>query len=336
MGLLLLLLLGLMLLWAATVAWTAWLLTHPPRRTIAWAISRGLPADPSQLPTPRRFSEWTFRTRGLDLPVWDVQGDDPAGPVVVMTYGWSDSRIGALRRLEAVAPVASRVIIWEQEGHGDPHDVPGLCRLGTREPDDLCALLDRIDDGGRGGVGVVLLGWSLGAGASIVAAAREGGRDGVRERIRAVIAEAPYRLAPTPARNVLRLRGMPWRATLMPAMALIGIAQRIAPNWGTRPDFDRAAHAARIACPLLVLHGTDDEVCPVEDGREIAAASPHARIVEIEGGRHNSLWTDERQRAQAEAAVRGFVEENAEGAERNAQSAEGNGGRDRGLGEGGI
>lgn len=311
MGLLLLLLVGLLLLWAATVAWTAWLLTHPPRRTLAWAISRGVPADPSQLPRPRDLRQWTFRTRGLDLPVWDVQGDDPAGPVVVMTYGWSDSRIGALRRLEAVAPVASRLIVWEQEGHGDPHDVPGLCRLGTREPDDLCALLEQVDDGGRG---VVLFGWSLGAGASIVAAARQG----VRERIRAVIAEAPYRFAPTPARNVLRLRGMPWRATLMPAMGVIGLVQRLAPNWGTGPAFDRAAHAARLACPLLVLHGTDDEVCPIEDGRAIAAAAPtlphhpHGRIVEIDGGRHNSLWTDERHRARAEAAVREFVGKNAE------------------------
>ncbi|MCW5775768.1 MAG: alpha/beta hydrolase [Phycisphaeraceae bacterium] len=310
-GLFLLLLVGLLLLWAATVAWTAWLLTHPPRRTVAWAISRGVPADPSQMPAPRRFSEWTFRTRGLDLPVWDVQGDDPGGPVVVMTYGWSDSRIGALRRLEAVAPAASRIIVWEQEGHGDPHDVPGLCRLGTREPDDLCALLERVDDGGRGCVGVVLFGWSLGAGASIVAAAREGGREGVRERVRAVIAEAPYRFAPTPARNVLRLRGMPWRATLMPAMRLIGLALRMSPGSppaGTpplrggsvlSPSFDRAAHAARLACPLLVLHGTEDEVCPIEDGRDIAAAAPEGRIVEIEGGRHNSLWTDEGQRARA-------------------------------------
>ncbi|GIK19872.1 MAG: hypothetical protein AMXMBFR77_05900 [Phycisphaerales bacterium] len=299
----LLLFVGLVLLWAATVAWTAWLLTHPPRRTIAWAISRGVPADPSQMPAPRRFGEWTFRTRGLDLPVWDVQGDDPGGPVVVMTYGWSDSRIGALRRLEAVAPVASRVIVWEQEGHGDPHDVPGLCRLGTREPDDLCALLERIDDGGRGPAGVVLFGWSLGAGASIVAAAREG----ARRRVRAVIAEAPYRFAPTPARNVLRLRGMPWRATLMPAMWLIGVVQRNPPNWGTGRAFDRAAHAARLACPLLVLHGTDDEVSPVRDGREIAAAAPRGRIVEIEGGRHNTLWTDDGQRASAEAAVRAAI-----------------------------
>lgn len=306
MGLLLLLFVGLLLLWATTVAWTAWLLTHPPRRTIAWAISRGAPPDPSHLPTPRRFSEWTFRTRGLDLPVWDVHGDDPAGPVVVMTYGWSDSRIGALRRMEAIAPLASRIIVWEQEGHGDPHDVRGICRLGTREPDDLCALLEHIDDGGRG---VVLFGWSLGAGASIVAAAQEGGDDGVRgrERVRAVIAEAPYRLAPTPARNVLRLRGMPWRTTLMPAMLLIGLAQRTSPNWGLSPAFDRAAHAARLACPLLVLHGTDDEVCPVEDGRTIAAAAAHGRIVEIEGGRHNSLWTDEGHRAKAEKSVREFV-----------------------------
>ncbi|HRQ71391.1 MAG TPA: alpha/beta fold hydrolase, partial [Phycisphaerales bacterium] len=162
-------------------------------------------------------------------------------------------------------------------------------------------------------VGVVLFGWSLGAGASIVAAARER----VRERVRAVVAEAPYRFAPTPARNVLRLRGMPWRATLMPAMRLIRLAQRtVSPPPGTpplrggpllSPSFDRAAHAARLPCPLLVLHGSDDEVCPIEDGLAIAAAAPNGRIVEVGGGRHNSLWVEEAHRAQAETAVRAFV-----------------------------
>ena len=61
--------------------------------------------------------------------------------------------------------------------------------------------------------------------------------------------------------------------------------------------------------PLLVLHGTEDEVCPVQDGRAIAAAVPggRAKIVEVAGASHNNLWTDERFIPVCAGAVAEFV-----------------------------
>jgi pimeloyl-ACP methyl ester carboxylesterase len=175
-------------------------------------------------------------------------------------------------------------------GHGD---APGTSRLGTREVDDLCALIAQVT-GGRteqeAHVGesacsserVVLFGWSLGAGISIAAAAREP-RGVVR-----VIAEAPYRIAITPARNVLRGMGLPRGFSTRVAFWLLGLDFGVGPSWR---GFDRAALASRLRVPLLVIHGDMDDVCPVEDARAINEAASRGEIVEVRGAGHHSLWT---------------------------------------------
>ncbi len=331
-GLLILFAAGLLIAWASVVTYTAWMLTHPPRRTYAAAVARGRPGDPSELTPARRFETWTFRSRGLEFPVWEVEGDEPAGPVMILTHGWADSRVGGVARVNALAAAASRLILWDLAGHGE---APGICRLGTAEIGDLTALVEVLRDSERRGgtaSSIILYGWSLGAGVSIVVAARS------PERIGGVVAESPYCLPATPARNVLRLRSLPYRLTLAPALWLVGFLTGASPGFRTPPApsprstasgvhpprrapsafsrsgsegaltiFDRAAHAARLACPLLVLHGSDDEVCPVEDGRAIAAAAPRATLAEIPGARHNDLWTEPRHAERAGAAVQSFV-----------------------------
>lgn len=41
-----------------------------------------------------------------------------------------------------------------------------------------------------------------------------------------------------------------------------------------------------VTCPMLVLHGTDDPLVPVTGGRDTAAATPGAKLVEIKGMGH--------------------------------------------------
>lgn len=279
-GLATLLALGLALLWVIAVAATAWKLTHPPRRTYASMLRRNLPGDPSELPGGgRAFTQWTLTSRGRELPVWDIPGDEPTGPALILTHGWGNSRYDALTRLATFLPRCSRLIAWDQPGHGD---APGACDLGVGEAQDLAALLNHID-----AQRLVLFGWSMGAGVSIACAAAH------PERIVGVIAQAPYRVAYTPARGVLRESALPWRATLWPAMWAIGLLRGRAPGWaGNWPDFDRAQHASKLRCPLLVLHGENDRVCPPEDGHQIAEAAAHGQFISIQNAGHNGLWAN--------------------------------------------
>lgn len=289
LGLINLLGVGLFVAIALAAVHTAWSLTHPPRRTYAWAVARRVAGDPGELDPPRPYEPFTFRGGRTDLPAWRVPGDNPDGPTVVLTHGWGSSRLGGLKRLEPVLPHAKQAILWDLPGHGES---PGSARMGTDEHRDLLALLDTLGEGP-----IALFGWSLGAGVSIRAAAEDAGA----HDIRAVVCEAPYIHAPTPARNVIRLRGMPYRLNLPLAMAGIGVRLGVGPRWA---GFARDRHAAKLGqIPLTVIHGDADPVCPIADGRAIADAAPNGRLVVIPGGGHNNLWTDPQFREPAARAV---------------------------------
>ncbi|WP_327050475.1 alpha/beta fold hydrolase [Halomicrococcus gelatinilyticus] len=51
-------------------------------------------------------------------------------------------------------------------------------------------------------------------------------------------------------------------------------------------DFDVADRLHEITVPALVLHGTDDRVVPVENGRLLAANLPRGELRELEGAPH--------------------------------------------------
>lgn len=308
LGLALLLATGLVVGVLMLAAYTAHVLTHPPRRAYAFALARSLPSDPSELRyldtsgaerLGAPYESWTFVSRSLTLPVWDLQGCDPLGPTIILTHGWGDSRVVSLSRAPVLLRSCRRLILWDLPGHGE---APGTSFLGTHEVDDLLALRAAI---GEQPGGVVLYGHSLGAGVSIAAAARLGPAD-----VAGVIAEAPYRFPVTPARNVLRLAGLPSLFSLPLAQTALGLRFRADPLWwrehpGSR--FDRATLAATVRTPLLVVHGEADAVCPLSDAREIATSAPAGRLFEVPEGGHVDLYTDDRHRPAVAGAVGGFL-----------------------------
>lgn len=291
----------------AFVAWrTAWRLRHPPRRGYAWALSRGIAGDPSELDEPLEFASWEIEFEGARLPVWDVRGRERSGPVVALTPGWGDSRVGALVRMPALVSVASRVLVWDPAGLGDSaraHGRGGLrWSMGTRDQFAVVRVLEAAREReGWGASGVVLMGWSAGGGTSIVAGAMA---EAEGLGVGGVIAEAPYREAWTPAFNVLRMAGVPWRVTGPMAFAALGVRLGVGARWG---GFDRAEHAARLRVPLLLVHGDADAICPVVDSRAIRSAARDATLVEVAGGGHNDLWTEARHAELATRAVREFL-----------------------------
>lgn len=272
---------------ALLTAWTIHRLLHPPRRTYATALAQGRPGQPDQVPGVASFETWPLTWRGMPLPVWDFPGaGGPAAPVFILSHGWGDSRIGALTRAQALLPLASRFVAWDMPGHGDSPD-HSPCLLGAHEHLALRALIERL---AQEPAPVVLLGWSLGAGVSI--AAMSGWNTDAARNVRAIIAEAPYRLPQTPARNMLRSFGLPHAINLPLALAVARHRTGAPPFWDApEGTFDRAALARSLPCPLLVLHGDQDAIAPIEDGRAIVQAAPDARLQELQGLGHYSIWT---------------------------------------------
>ncbi|MEO1008037.1 MAG: alpha/beta fold hydrolase [Planctomycetota bacterium] len=281
-GLLILLAAGGALYVAALSLVTLRSLARPPRMTYATAVARGKPGDPSELDEPLAFEEWSFTSRGRTLMAWDLPGGDPSGPTAIVTHGWGTGRVSTLRRLHAIVPHAARVVCWDLPGHGESE---GWCSLGVLEVDALLDLVSAVDAGGP----LAITGSSMGGGVGIAAATEIDAA--------LVIAESPYRIPPTPARNVMGQMGAPLWPNLPIALALVGLlasrrwlGPRLTPVRGK--PFDRAELAATLRCPLLVLHGDQDETCPIDDGQAIAEAAPDGRFVAIAGGMHNTLWTE--------------------------------------------
>ena len=81
-------------------------------------------------------------------------------------------------------------------------------------------------------------------------------------------------------------------------------AYAVVPTW--IEDFRADVEAVRAAGkPTLVLHGTKDNILPIDaTGRRFAAAMPDAEYVEVEGAPHGLLWTHA---AEVNAALLAFV-----------------------------
>lgn len=56
-----------------------------------------------------------------------------------------------------------------------------------------------------------------------------------------------------------------------------------------RHRFDSLVLAPQVACPVLVVHGTDDRIVPLSHGRELAAAFPRGTLVVADGNGHADI-----------------------------------------------
>ncbi len=295
-GLIQLLSIGFGLYFVSLIVYTMWGLTHPHRQTYASALARNLPGDPSELNPPIEFEERTVGGIRGELSIWVIKARNPDGPRVVLTHGWGSSRQGALKRLEPIMSYASEIVVWDLPGHGDSQ---GGTNLGSREYLDLQRVIESFEDWDTRET--ILYGWSMGSGVSLAYASEFAST----LSLQGIICESPYIHPITPARNVIRLRGVPFRLNLRPSMALLGLRFGVGPSW---KGFARDELARTIEEPILVIHGSDDPVCPIEDAHRLVEAAKSATLELIEGGGHNNLWTDDIYRAQVWVSVEQFFE----------------------------
>lgn len=276
MGLLLLLIFALLLLIAIGTIVLIHGMTHPERRTYASALAHDMATEPAEIDFVGEAMEFRFDD-GTMSPGWILNGTSDNGVTIIFTHGWSDSRYGGLSRVPELAPFASRIVVYDMRGHGD--STAKQCGLSIRETKDLLALMDQVDDGGP----MILWGSSMGAGITIAAAAAECTAQ-QRKRLLAVVAEGPFRFPTQAAARHLRIRRVP-------PQPIAWLAEKHFAFWQgeTRQSFDRAGHAANITCPLLIMHGAEDEICPIESSRAIAAAAPKSRFVAFDGAMHEHL-----------------------------------------------
>jgi uncharacterized protein len=83
---------------------------------------------------------------------------------------------------------------------------------------------------------------------------------------------------------------------LAPYTSIVDLASHYAPflpaSLYVRDGLDSASKAGKVTTPVLIVHGTRDEIIPVEHGRRLARLFPHARLEELPDRRHNDLFAE--------------------------------------------
>lgn len=268
-GLLLLLLIALLLVLVLFTALVLWGSLHPPRHGPAYALARGLPADPGDLGLDAA-QWWLDRPDGARLPVWELETDAQATPLTaVFVHGWAQSRHDMLARLDPYRQLCRRIVLYDLRGHGDAEG--SASRLSHDEHLDLMDLLGRIDDRR-----LVLVGLSMGAVIAIHAAAEAD--VALRDRVAGIVAYGPYVDIHESLRGRLRVQQMPTR----PISDLVMLARRV---MGIRHR-DLLAAARRVPCPMLIVHGREDIIAPLRHAEQITDAAADAALHVVDGAAH--------------------------------------------------
>ncbi|MEX2215410.1 MAG: alpha/beta hydrolase [Phycisphaeraceae bacterium] len=286
MGLLILFFAAVSIIIAIATMTLVYSLRHPPRLTYGVALAHHLPTEPSELGLQGEECSFVLEDNSR-APGWVIRGQKADGPTVIISHGWSDSRYGSLTRAPLLAPHASRIIVYDLRGHGD-HTSP-RCTLTALEPEDLLTIMRQVDDGSP----FVLMGQSMGAGVAIVAGAKGEaglGSSGPSLRISGVIVEAAYREMMEPVAGLLRNNHWPAQPTVWLADQHLRFWLGVEHGHHRRVNgHDRAMHAAKLTCPLLVLHGEDDRCSLASSAKAIAEAAPRGTLVMFPGQGHNNL-----------------------------------------------
>lgn len=184
----------------------------------------------------------------------------PGGPVVVHFHGNAEQAADMEWLAEPLGEAGAGLALVEYPGYGlaagkgSPSE-DALVEAGEKALSHLTQVL------GVSRGQLVLSGQSLGSGVAVELARRGWGRK--------LLLFTPYTSLPDVAAAAF---------PFLPTGLLM------------RDRFESLDKAAQIRVPVLVVHGTRDEVIPQRLGRALAARFPSGRFLSVEGGHHNDLW----------------------------------------------
>ncbi|MCC6681738.1 MAG: alpha/beta hydrolase [Phycisphaeraceae bacterium] len=257
---------------------------HPRRKTLAIALAKGDPTEPAEVGLQAEEVDWSL-TGGVSSPGWIIQGRRADLAPIIVIHGHRNSRYGTLRRAVRLVDYASQVVIFDLPAHGDA--TGGRCTLGADEPADVAKIIEQL-----AAPRVLLYGSSMGAGIALGAALQ------CPQQVGGVIVEGVFPRWRQPVWATMRLR----RCPPFPFTDLAGLVMRLL---GVRLGYDRVADAAKLHCPLLVLHGEQDAICPLAGAKAVAAAARRSTLMIFPGAAHENMA--EADESTYRAAVERFV-----------------------------
>lgn len=226
----------------------------------------GLGAEPVQVPGPN----------GKTLFAWfvPVPGVSRA-PAVLVMHGWGAN---ASMMLPSVAPLHAAgmaVLLLDARGHGASGDEPFTSL--PRFAQDIDAGMDWLAQQPQvDATRLAVIGHSVGAGAALLCATR-------RDDIQAVVSISAFAHPYEVMRRLLATHRIPY---LVLGWYVLRHVQRVI---GARfDDIAPIRSMARVRCPVLLVHGEDDDMVPFDDARRLLAAGQAGRVQLLAvAGRHD-------------------------------------------------
>ncbi len=228
------------------------------------------------------FEDVTFVSLvdGTRLSGWYLPSPIPSQRAIVIVPGIDDNRLQGgvtLQLAPALVQAGFDVLAFDLRGEGDSG--PGPITFGAREQWDVLAAVALARDRGAERVGV--LAFSLGAGATMLAAAHSTEIDAL------VLDSGWFDLRESLTRELRGTYGLP--APLADyGLLLLQLA--------TGTDLASIAPGAAIGAipgrPILLIHGLDDATVPASDSERLAAgAGPGAaQLWLVPGGQHTRSY----------------------------------------------
>ncbi len=197
------------------------------------------------------------RPGGIQIVAWQAQ-PKPGQPTLLYFHGNAANLAARSERIALFLQAGYGVFVMSYRGYSGSTGAP-------TEPDnisDAIAAYEHLRAAGVAADNIILYGESLGSGVAVQVA--------VKEKVGGVILDAPY-------------------------TSLADAGARIYPylpvHLAIADDYDSIKVISRIGAPLLIVHGTEDTIIPIELGRELyeAAALPK-EFVELKGAGHSDHY----------------------------------------------
>ncbi len=252
-----------------------WNLTHPERL----AISK----DPKSVGLPFENVEFSSRDDSLKLKGWLIPAQN-SDKTIIFAHGYRRNRADdSILMLNLARDMVNRgynVLLFDFRNSGESEG--NLTTIGQMEVRDLLGAVDYVKSKPEISRKVVLLGFSMGATASLLAGARD-------PEVDAVIADAPFADMRTYLKENLSVwSGLPSfpfnQAFFMVVPLLTGL------------DVDQVSPVHEIAQfkgrPVLLIHGTADRKIPISNSESLLEAYPQARLLKVPGSDHCDSYHD--------------------------------------------
>jgi pimeloyl-ACP methyl ester carboxylesterase len=270
---------------------------------------RAFPVKPAQLPAAETFVALASGPRMHTI----VRGE---GPTVVLVHGLPGQASEWRATTDLLAAHGRRVIAIDRLGfgHSDPRDRDDFTfEANARELRELLEALDLSD--------VTVVGWSYGGGVAMTAA-RQQQAPGAEARPRigrlvlvgSIGPSGDAESGPPMAVRLLMPLVVSWARAVPPAalwlqrtMSTRAYSGQEIPGWWlpglaanlaqTKTQIALSEEAAQIPnqelpnttgleLPILVIHGDDDRLVPIDVARTLAQNNAHAELMEVPGGGH--------------------------------------------------